>query len=260
MAQEIAALNDSTGQLEIVKSTNQFLQPYDLQLAIARGRVPGHSVVNIYGYNGLVGTSFVPLWEDSTTYTYPVSATTMLLHSTSSSDTNVTIVIQGLDTNYAPITETLVLTNGTTGVTTVNSFLRINSITTGDGVNAVGDIILGNAGKTITYAKILAGNGKSQTTIYTVPAGYTFYLTRVNGYSNEAGGSNNYVKYRVYTKNINGIVQVLLQAPFTSLYETIRVTPRAYTEKTDIQWQCAAAANTATIGIGIEGILISNSI
>ncbi len=98
----------------------------------------------------------------------------MTLHSSSASDTAVSILISGLDANYDPISETLILTNGTTGVTTVKSYFRINSIAVTGIVNPVGTISLSNSAKTVDYAKIANGNGRSAMTVYTVPRGYTF--------------------------------------------------------------------------------------
>jgi len=114
----------------------------------------------------------------------------------------------------------------------------------------------------VQYAEITAGFGKSQMMIYTVPNGYTFYLTRSNAYSSLNGNTaGNYGYYRVYTQTSTGLIQILLQAPFTGTYETLRVAPRAYPQKTDIQWQIAGnpASGTFQVGIGVEGILISNS-
>jgi hypothetical protein len=234
-------------------------------LQVSRGLVSGTSVVNIYGYQGALpnssGATYYPVWENATAYTYPASATTMLLWSSSSSDTAVQVLINGLDSSYNLLSETLTLTNGTTGVTTVNSYLRINGIQVTGTVNAVGTINLGNAGKTIQYAEITSGNGKSQAMIYTVPNGYTFYLTRSNAYSNLNGNTaGNYANYRVWTQS-NGLIQILLQAPFVSTYQTLRVAPRGYLQKTDIQWQISGnpASGTSSVGIGVEGILISNT-
>ena len=137
-------------------------------LQVARGLVTGASVVNIYGYQPSVGTTFIPVWENATTYTYPGSASTMLLYSSSGSDTAVSVLINGLAASYNNLSETKVLTNGTTGVTTANSYLRINTITVTGSNNAVGILYLSNAGKTTTYAQITAGNGKNQAMIYTL--------------------------------------------------------------------------------------------
>jgi hypothetical protein len=233
-------------------------------LEVSRGLVTGCSVVNIYGYQSALPNSsavtYYPVWENTTAYTYPASATTMLLWSSSASDTAVQVLINGLDASYNLLSETLTLTNGTTGVTTVNSYLRINGIQIVGTVNAVGIINLGNAGKTIQYAEIIAGYGKSQAMIYTVPNGYTFYLTRSNAYSNQSGNTiNNYCSYRVYTQSSAGLIQIVLQAPFTNIYQTLRVAPRAYSAKTDIQWQASGgpSSGTSSVGIGVEGILIA---
>jgi hypothetical protein len=226
-------------------------------LEVSRGLVTGCSVVNIYGYQGSVGATFIPIWENTTAYTYPVSATTMLLYSSSASDTAVQVLISGLDASYNLLSETLTLTNGTTGVTTVNSYLRINGIQVTGTVNAVGKLNLSNAGKTIQYAEITAGYGKNQAMIYTVPNGYTFYLTRANAYGQLAGGTNNFINYRVWTQSSAGIIQILLQAPFVNAYSSLRVAPRGYAPKTDIQWQCNTNSSTGAIGIGVEGILIA---
>ena len=231
------------------------LPPY---LQVSRGLVSGTSVVNIYGYQSSVGTTFIPIWENATAYTYPPSAIPMVLYSSSASDTAVSILISGLDASYNLASETLVCT-GTSGVTTVGTYLRMNSITTTGTNNAVGDISLSNVGKSITYAKILAGNGKSQANIYTVPNGYTFYLTRVNAYTNQVGNlSSSYCTYRVYTKNSAGLVTILLQAPFGNQYSSVRVAPSAYSGATDIQWQANTPSSTAAVGIAVEGILIAN--
>lgn len=232
----------------------------DYYLAIARGQVPGITVQNIYGYQAAVDGTVIPLWENATAYTYPASATTMTLYSSSASDTAVSILINGLDSSYNPISETKVLTNGTTGVTTTNSYIRINSISVTGSNNPVGTIHLSNAGKTTTYAQIAIGAGRSQMSIYTVPNGYTFYLTRVNGYVSPNNNANFYCNYSVYTRNITtGIETILQQAPFVNTYQTVRVAPRPYAAKTDIQWRAQMSAGTSIVSIGIEGILIQGS-
>lgn len=234
--------------------------PYPAQdwyMAVARGQIPNTAVQNIYGYQAAVDGTSIPLWENATAYTYPAAATTMLLYSSSVSDTAVSILINGLDSSYNPISETLVLTNGTTGVTTVKSYLRINNIAVVGTNNPIGTIYLSNAGKTVFYAQIAIGIGRSQASIYTVPNGYTFYLTRVTGYVSPNNNSNFYCNYSVWTRNaVTGIETVLQQAPFINSYQTVRVAPRPYTQKTDIQWRAAMSAGTSIVSIGVEGILI----
>lgn len=248
----------------IVASQTSFGKTEPFELQVARGLIPHHSLVNIFGYQAAVGTGTpILVWENVAAYVYPTAATIMLLYSTSAADTNVNVTISGLDENYQPISEALTLTNGTTGVSTVKAYFRINGIICNDANFAlpVGDLLLANQAKTVTYAKIIAGINKNQAALYTVPAGYTFYLTRVDVYSNEAGGGLNFSNYQVYTKNnATGQSFTLLQSPFTSRYEARRVVPFPYTEKTDLQWQVSAGTATSPIGVIVEGILIRNRI
>lgn len=228
-------------------------EPFELQ--VARGLILGHTSLNISGYQAAVGTTFIPIWENATAYVYPASASQMLISSSSASDTNVQILVQGLDANYASISETVILNNGLTGVQTVKSYLRINNIFVTDGVNPIGAISITDAGKAHTYAKIAVGCGRSSMTIYTVPLGFTFYLAKVNCYADQ--GNNQITNYRSYTINPSGIVNTVLQAPFASNYISQKTVPRGYSEKTDIQFQCNSSA-TSQVGLQVEGILIKN--
>ena len=240
-----------------VNNTESILSA-DWQLQVARGKVANVVNINANGYQANLGTTFMPVWDANTTYTYPASASTMLLYSTSASDTNLQVRIEGLDASYNALSETITLTNGTTGVTTVNSYFRIQaiSIVTTSSNNPVGNIILGNAGKTAIYAQLNDGNGRSNMTIYTVPAGYTFYLTQVNAFSDQKSNAVTY--YRSYTRSPTGITNIVRNVPFTISYMSTRVTPRPYPEKSDIQWQCASSA-TSAVGLQIEGLLIPNN-
>ena len=148
-------------------------EPFDLQ--VARGQVYGHSVLNIYGYQASVGTSFVPVWEGNSSYTFPSSAIQMHIASsvnTGDDKTATSVLISGLDASYNQISETIKL-NGTTAVTTVKYYFRINSMAVTAGA-PTGNITLKDTTDTTLYAEILAGNGRTLMCIYTVPAGYTF--------------------------------------------------------------------------------------
>lgn len=241
-----------------VMTNNEYIFSAPWEMQVARGKVPGASLVNLYGYNATVDGTWIPVWENATTYTYPSDAgQQMTLYSSSASDTNVTVFIDGLDVNYAIKQETLLLTNGITGVTTVNSYRRINNMRIAGSVNPVGIIRLANSDKNIIYAQINVGVGKIQTSMYTVPAGHTFYLNRVTA-SASATSSAKVLGYRVF-QQFNGLTALVLQSPWIDTYETLRVVPNPYQEKTSIQWQ-VTSDTTSQVGIRIEGILINNSL
>ena len=229
-------------------------EPFDLQ--VARGQVDGHSTVNIYGYQPSVGTTSIPIWENAAAYTYPASASVMYLSGSNGDTAQITIV--GLDSAYASISEVVTL-NGTTPVATTKSYLRINSIfvSVGSATNPAGAVYLKNSGGTVTYAQINAGIGRSQAAIYTVPAGYTYYLQRVNIYTSLNG--NDYVTYQNKTISSAGVVLVTQQAPFATGYEALRIMPRPILEKTDIQLMCKVQSGTGAVAVAQEGYLIKNA-
>ena len=242
-----------------VMTNNEYIFSAPWEFQVARGKIPGATLVNLYGYQGSVDGTWIPVWENATAYTYPPNGgTQMLLYSSSVSDTNVSVFIDGLDTNFNILQETRVLTNGITGVTTVNSYRRINSIRIVGSVNPVGIIRLTSADKATIYAQINVGVGRSQTSMYNVPAGYTFYLNRVTAAAS-ATSSAKVLGYRVFQINANGIQSLVLQSPWIDTYETIRTVANPYPEKTSIQWQ-VTSDTTSQVGVRVEGILIDNSL
>jgi hypothetical protein len=236
-------------------------EPFDLQ--VARNQIQGHSVVSLFGYQASVTTASIPIWENASTYTYITSASTLTLVSTSTSDdTSAKILISGLDSSFNPISETLAL-NGITGVTTVNSYFRVNSllmVSPGTSQNTnVGTITLKQSSNVV--AQINIGIGKSQSTIYTVPAGYTFYLDLAEVNTSNSYTGSTIITYKVQAiNNTTGVKLNVLQQPFVSIYTANRASdPFAYAEKTDIQWQLNTNTGTIAAGVIVTGKLIQNN-
>jgi hypothetical protein len=240
-------------------------EPFELQ--VSRNQILGHSPANIFGYGTTPATAgvFRTVWENMSTtdYVFPTSASTMTLVSTVNTDT-ATITISGLDANYNILTENLVL-NGTTGVTTVNSYFRINNIavSVGSATNPTGVITLATGG--VTYAQIntqvvnsvTTSIGTSQMGLYTVPNGYTFYGYRYGAYSSFNGNTANYTTYRALTNSSSGVQRVIVQTPYNTTYEVQRHFPFPYVAGTDLRFQVASSAATAAVvSINIGGILV----
>lgn len=239
---------------------NGAYEPFELQ--VSRGMVDGHTPIEIFGYSTAIGsTAQGPMWEGQTQsgglYAYPSSAAPLVLVSTSTSDTSaLSILIDGLDANYAPISETIAL-NGTTNVTTTKSFLRINQMITTNGANV--GVITAKISST-TYAQINAGIGQTQMSIYTVPAGYTFYLSYTQYDASIGFTSSAYMTAQEYNKNnVSGHVNVLNQSTFVQKQETPFTCPVAHTEKTDLQFCVKASAGGPLVAsMYAGGILIKN--
>jgi hypothetical protein len=243
---------------------NGAYEPFDLQ--IARGQVDGHSVISIFGYSTLVGsTAQGPLWEGLTlsggNYVYPSTAAPLVLVSDSASDnTTRSVIINGLDANYNILTETIAL-NGTSNVTTTGSFLRINSMEMFNSTNT------GNITASISstvYAKIAAGVGQTQMSIYTVPAGYTFYLTYSQYDASIGFTSSNYMIAAEWNKlnsgTQSGQITLTHQSTFVQKQEVLfNNSPIPHAEKTDLQFTVKANTGSPfTVSCYQGGYLIKN--
>lgn len=228
-------------------------EPFELQ--VARGQIPGHSIRNLFGTNPAIGTTFRTPWENNTTLPFLSSAQQLSLVSTSASDTAVNILINGLDANYNILTEVVAL-NGTTPVTTTNSFFRINDLITVAG-NAVGDVTASY--NSVVYAKIIAGRGKNQAAVFTVPAGYSFYLGRIDAFTATANNDTKIMTFRNKVTYSDGRVFNVAQTSFVQRMDIARTLPFQVPEKATIEFQAAMNSQTADIGIFGDGILLKEN-
>jgi hypothetical protein len=198
-----------------------------------------------------MGTSFIAAWENNVDYVYPNTALTMTAVSDSASDTAVTIRVIGLDANYDVIATNATL-NGTSSVTLSTSFFRINDVITISG-NAVGNVTIASDGT--TYAKINAGTGKNQASIFTVPAGHEFHLYRIDAFCASAAQNNRIVFFRNFVRQSNGVILRVAETTFLEIMSIQRRIPFRYGEKTDIQFQLKGSGGSQEIGVFAEGIL-----
>ena len=248
-------------------------EPFELQ--VGRGQIPYHQPVEIFGFSTTVGsTALGPVWEGLSlsggTYTYPGSAGQIVLLSASgATDANLGIAIQGLDANFNLLSEIVTL-NGSGTATSVNSYYRINGLYCTNGLNAGN--ITGKIGGTL-YAQINAGVGQTQMSIYTVPAGYTFYLAHLQANGSIGFTSSAYFTFAEYNKfNLsstytqngytftnNANTTLLSQSPFVQIFEIPYTVPVAHPAGTDIQYQIKASTGSPyTASIFAGGYLIAN--
>jgi len=235
-------------------------EPFDLQ--IARGQIDGHTGIEIFGYSpNIANTATGPMWEGQTQsgglYVPPSTAAPLVLVSSSASDTSaLSVRIEGLGAGFVPLVETIAL-NGTTNVTTTGSFLRINAMYVTNGTN-VGNITAKIS--STTYAQINAGVGQTQMSIYTVPAGYTFYLSYTQYDAAIGFTSSAYMTAQEYNKdNTTGQITVTHQTVFVQKQETLFTAPIPHPEKMDMQFCIkASAGGPLTCSMYAGGILIKN--
>ena len=225
----------------------------NVYLDIARGNYSNATSLNIFGFNRSIGTDFETVWNDGGNYVYPTSALIMSLVSTSAADT-MDVLIVGLDINYNAISETVTLT-GTSAVTTSAAFFRINSAVILTGSN-VGDISISNGGT--KYAFIEAIIGITQSSVYTVPAGHSLYLVRIDANSATTNGQ----KY-LFIRNVittGGRTLRVSEATFaTSQVSYDRQVPFKIAEKSDFNFEAKSSAGTNEISMFMEAVLIKDS-
>lgn len=153
------------------------------EIAVSIGEVKGYKLITLVAVNSDVDTVSETIWEEEGIYVFPSAATIMTVSSDSVNDTAAgtgarNVIISGLDTNYDEITETVIL-NGTTAVSTINLFLRVqgNGLTVTDSGSLGGNdgsIFIGigtvTAGKPATvFGLINPGKNRSHVGVFTVP-------------------------------------------------------------------------------------------
>lgn len=222
-------------------------------LAIAKGESNDYSARNIFGYNSTVGTSYIPLWENNTVYTYPTQPLTMTVTS-NVADNGVQVRIIGLDGDYNVITEVVTLA---VSVATTQQFFRINDVVTISG-NAANNITISNGG--ITYAKVRGGDGKNQASIYTVPAGHSLYLVRIDAFCATAAQNNRQIFFRNLACLPSGVKLRVAETSFLETMHIQRQVPFRYNEKTDIEFQLHGSAGEQFVSVFGEAILCKNVI
>ncbi len=228
-------------------------EPFELQ--VARGQISAHSIRNIFGTNPAIGTSFITAWENSTTLPFLSAAQQLSVVSSSASDTAVSILINGLDADYNTQTEVVAL-NGTTPVTTTKSFFRINDLVTSVG-NAVGDITASY--NSVVYAKIIAGRGRNQAAVFTVPAGHSFYLGRIDAFTATANNDTKIMTFRNRVTFSDGRIFNVAQTNFVSRIDIARSLPFKVSERSTIEFQLKMSGQTADIGVFGDGVLLKES-
>lgn len=157
----------------------------DFSVLAAAGQIRGVETKAQVGFNDSVGSTIEDIWPPGGLLIYLTNAENMDVSSTSTDDTLLgtgaqTVLIKGLDFEFLEIEEELNL-NGTTVVTTINKFIRIEScrvIAAGIGGENAGDIsLISNLSATLQCFVAISFNNDQQVQ-YTVPANKFAVITQ----------------------------------------------------------------------------------
>ena len=244
------------------------IEPWDLQ--VARGQISFHQYIFQFGQAATVTTN-QSVWANTGVYAFPATATVMKISSASTNDTSAgtgarTVLILGLDANYAPISETVIL-NGQTAVNTTNSYLRINDfyvLTCGSGNTAAGIIYAGTGSvttgvpATIYSLMPVAYNSQTQA-IYTVPAGYTAYVSSYTFSSNNATANTICSGFLYVYRFGNNFPTIEASARFNggNTFDRHFDYPLAFAEKTDLDMH-VSSSNSGQMTGEMHILLVKN--
>lgn len=263
--------------MTINDSITRLGQDENFELQLARGQIYNHRHVFKYGYNGACGATSETIWFQSGVYTWQSAATKVTVTSSSTDDDAtptagtgaLTVTLEGLDANYAEISETVTL-NGTTAVDTDATFLRLHRmyvVTAGTGLTNAGVIYATVKGDTYTtpgvpntatkiMSTIGAGEGQTLQAFYTVPAGYTAYLYNITSSSFNASNSS---QITFLARPFGGAFRtknkfVVFKGSFLMPY----VVPVSFAEKTDLELRVVGNASATDASGTMDIVLVKN--
>lgn len=245
-------------------------EPFELQ--VSRGQIQGHKSLFVFGNNADINGSVETIWSQGGVYAYPAAAIAMKVSSSSADDDAAgtgarTVVVTGLDENYNEASETVTL-DGQTEVLTTTTFIRIFAAyvaTAGSGGTAAGTIYVGTgtvtAGVPATiYAAIPLGENRTQSCIWTVPAGYTLYVTG-GTFSAASNNAAQYVLGKFVIRPFGGVFQNTADITVNSnVFKYDWEVALPIPEKTDIEARgIALSGSNFFVTAAFEGIYIKNS-
>jgi len=231
-------------------------EPFELQ--IARGQIPGHRALHKFGAVPSMSINTTgTVWDINDTL-YPwsafASAGTLTVDRANAGDAGKIITVVGLDANYNDISENVTLT-AATGNATTQSFIRIyrSYMYNGSATN-IGNIDI-KKGVT-TVARITAGKGQTLMGVYTVPAGYTAYISQ-GVMSVQAGADATGDFFVRYGEEAAFRIAHTFEVASAEYFYAFHV-PFALPEKSDIDIRVSVRSNNARCTAAFDAILIKN--
>lgn len=232
----------------------------DSPLSIAQGEVSGHSLQHKFGaVPAMSQNSTGTIWDVNDTL-YPWSsfstAGTLSVPAVNASDDDKDLVIVGLDSDYNEITETVTLSSSGATATT-NSYLRVYRayLTSGSNV-AVINIQKGG----VNVARINAGKSQTLMAVYTVPAGYTAYLTQGTATCQDGADATGDMFIRYFGQDAFRVGHTFEVCGDGGQYFYPFSVPVAIPEKSDIDVRASVRSNNARLTAAFDMILTKNSV
>ena len=249
-------------------------EPFELQ--VSRGQISYHKTNFKFGFNLDIDNSLETIWAQGGLYTYLSSASTLYISSSSTADDAAstgarTATVSGLDANYDEVSVTVDL-DGQNGVQlgSANNWIRVNRIavdTAGSGGQNAGVLYVGTEASpssgvpTNKYATVAIGDNQTLMAIWTVPAGYTAYLTQLD-VTVATEQNNKYATISTLARPFGGVFNVVDRfVKSESSHHQEFSFPLKFTEKTDIEIRgiASSAAADCAVSAALDFIYIANA-
>jgi hypothetical protein len=234
------------------------------EVTVALGDVAGWHTFNKFGHNPDVDIGTEDVWGQGGIRVLPSGAAIAVVTSDDDADDGSpagdgcrTLIIEGLDENYARVTAT-VLMNGQSNVNTTQEFLRINRMyveTVGDDGSNAGNITATVGGA--VQAQIEALEGQTEQAAYTVPAEQTVVIEQVFFSTGRIGAGD--LRMTVQTREPTGGWRSQMSM---DVYEGSYIVPAAIvlTEQCEIRVQATSSLVNISVGARLHGYRIENKV
>jgi len=230
----------------------------DLSLNIARGIVLNASAEHKFGAVPAMSTGETgTIWDiNDTPYPWTAfdTAGVLTIPPVNVADNGGTVTVFGLDANYEPQTESFVVSNTLT-TTGTKTFKRVHRAYYTDGITNVGAIDIQRGGTTV--ARISVGKAQTLMAVYTVPYGYTAYLS-TGTMSIEKGGDASGNFFVRYFGQSSFRIAHSFEVGDGSQYKYNFAVPLALPAKTDIDVRCTMKTNNSRASAAFDMILIKD--
>lgn len=242
-----------TTNFEVVMLADQDGNPLNsygsaANIPIAAGELVGYSHVNKFGYRDSLASTYQAIWDGAVAYPYIGTAGPASVAS-AGTDTG-TVEIQGLDSDYNLTTETIAI--GSSGAVDFIRIFRVVQLT-GTNVDAINISVDGSI-----RAIIQAEAGQTLMAVYTIPAGKTGYLLKLQGSIDKQNAD---AIFRLMARPFGGVFNIKGQfGTAAGNYITYDYpVPLKFDEKTDIEIR-SRSGGTLGAGAVFDLILVDNEV
>jgi hypothetical protein len=228
------------------------------QLDLIMGRVPGASQVSMGGVGVTVADTLVTV-EPVPTVIPPLAGLAVSIASTSAADVGITIRVWALGPNATYLAPFDVVLNGVTPVP-LGVLSRINGIARASG-DIVGVVSAVNGAS--VYAVIEAGETRSRTARYSVPAGYRLAIQSVAGSMIGYGDDSIALSLQSKPAASTGFGNVFSAATWVIGASTFQIDCLclcAGEGPIDVRLACKSTIGDITLSASMTGVLINTTV